>query len=386
MYITHPPVRYPRAYRVRIHCFNTINTLAGSGNRYALNSLLGPGHRVTTVGAAAYVTRCQRVQAARIEYHNCTQEIPVRLASSNNTVKFADPISFTLSNYATIIPCDPVAPPRWNIDGHWYCATPTVEPCGAPKELEPKTREFKDEDFVTGLGGNIYSTAQIRQHRLSERIYHSREAQAIIGSYHANEGGSMGPDGIWRFGAGLSGETIVQLEQSMLAKVSFLIPAIGSAWPWIAGIGLILAMTQALAGCVARMYLVYRAKGFGVWLIPAALGMAFTLLAIPWAAVRSIWRELKKGQGLDIQHETPEKQSRNLRGPGPRTKKNCLYPNISWADKINEDEESTDEPPYKKTIVGVPLREMSPFLRSSAPQISTAFGSGQAPSGGSEAD
>ncbi len=152
---------------------NAINTLASSGNRYALNSPLGPGHHITTVGAAAYVMRCQRVQAARIEYRNCTQEIPVRLASSNNTVKFADPISFMLSNYATIIPCDPVAPPRWNIDGHWYCATPTVELCGAPKELEPKTQEFKDEDFVTGLGGNIYSTAQIRQHRLAERIYHS---------------------------------------------------------------------------------------------------------------------------------------------------------------------------------------------------------------------
>ena len=343
---------------------NAINTLAGSGNWYTLNSLLGPGHHVTTVGATAYVTRCQRVQAAQIEYHNCTQEMPVRLASSNNTVKFADPISFTLSNYATIIPCDPVAPPRWNIDGHWYCATPTVEPCGAPKELKPKTQEFKDEDFVTGLGHNIYSTAQIRQHRLTERIYHSREAQAIIGSYHANERGSIGPDGIWRFRTGLSGETIFQLEQGVLAKVSFLTPAIGCAWPWIASIGLILAMTQALAGCVARMYLVYRTKGFGVWLIPAALGMAFTLLAIPWTAVRSIWRNLRKGQGLDVQCKTLEEREQNLRGPGPRTKKTRLYPNISWADKLDEDIEEMIEPPYKKTIVGVPLREMSPFLRS----------------------
>ncbi len=169
----------------------------GSGYRYALNSLLGPGHRVTTVGATAYVTRCQGVQAARIEYRNCTQEIPVRLSSSNNTIKFADPISFTLSGYTTIIPCDPVAPPRWNIDAHWYCATPMVEPCGAPKELEPKTREFKDEDFVTGLGGNIYSNSQIRQHRLAKRICHSREAQATLGSYCTNEGVNTGSDGIW---------------------------------------------------------------------------------------------------------------------------------------------------------------------------------------------
>ncbi len=123
-------------------------------------------------------------------------------------------------------------------------------------------------------------------------------------------------------------------------------------------------MTQALAGCVARMYLVYRTKGFGVWLIPAALGMAFTLLAIPWTAVRSIWRNLRKGQGLDVQCKTLEEREQNLRGPGPRTKKTRLYPNISWADKLDEDIEEMIEPPYKKTIVGVPLREMSPFLRS----------------------
>ncbi len=144
---------------------------------------------------------------------------------------------------------------------------------------------------------------------------------------------------------GLSGETIFQLEQGMLAKVSFLIPAIRSTWPWIAGIGLILAMTQAIAGCIVRMYLVYRAKGFGVWLVPAALGMAFTLLAIPWTAVRSIWHDLRRGQGLDVQHETSEEQEQNLRGPGPRTKKHRLYPNISWADKLDEDTKSTTEPP-----------------------------------------
>ncbi len=77
---------------------NAINTLAGSNNQYALNSLLGPGHWVTTVGATACVTQCQGLQAAQVKYHNCTQEIPVRLSSSNNTVKFADPISFTLSS------------------------------------------------------------------------------------------------------------------------------------------------------------------------------------------------------------------------------------------------------------------------------------------------
>ncbi len=54
-------------------------------------------------------------------------------------------------------------------------------------------------------------------------------------------------------------------------------------------------MIQALAGCIARVYLVYRARGVGVWLIPAALGMAFTLLAILWTAIWAIWRDLPTG-------------------------------------------------------------------------------------------
>ncbi len=186
-----------------------------------------------------------------------------------------------------VIPCNPVAPPRWSIDGHWYCAMPKEQPCKAPKEFQllwvsfPKSCKFCNEDFVTGLGGNIYSNAQIQQHKLAERVHYSREAQAIVGSYHANTKGDEGSDGIWQFGTRLSGETIVQIEESVLAKLSFLIPAAGSAWPWLTGIGLIVAMVQAAAGCVTRVYLVYQARGAGLWMIPAALGMAVTLLAIP---------------------------------------------------------------------------------------------------------
>ncbi len=98
---------------------NALNTLARSNNRYALNSLLGPRHRVTTVGATTYVTRCQGLQAARIEHRNCTQEILVWLSSSNSSIKFVDLISYTLSNYAMVLPCNPVAPPMWSINGHW---------------------------------------------------------------------------------------------------------------------------------------------------------------------------------------------------------------------------------------------------------------------------
>ncbi len=117
---------------------NTLTTLAGGQNRYALHSLLGPGHRVTHLGAIAYVYKCKPVNAARAEHHNCTQEIPVRLGNTNRTIRFADPITRVLSEYVTIIPCNSLAPVRWFVDGIWFCAHPEVEICTVkPKQLTP---------------------------------------------------------------------------------------------------------------------------------------------------------------------------------------------------------------------------------------------------------
>ncbi len=62
---------------------NALTTLAGGQNQYALHSLLRPGHRVTRLGAVAYVYKCRPVSTARAEHRNCTQEIPVRLGNTN---------------------------------------------------------------------------------------------------------------------------------------------------------------------------------------------------------------------------------------------------------------------------------------------------------------
>ncbi len=103
-------------------------------------------------GAMAYITWCQGLQAAHVEYGSCTQEIHVRISKANKAIKFADPISYILSNYATVILYNLVSPPWWSIIGDWYCVTPTIEPCKAPKELESWTRGFRDENFISRLG------------------------------------------------------------------------------------------------------------------------------------------------------------------------------------------------------------------------------------------
>ncbi len=179
---------------------NALTTLAGGQNRYALHSLLGPGHRVTRLGAAAYVYKSKPVNAARAEHRNCTQEIPVRLGNTNRTIRFADPITRVLSEYAMMVPCDSLAPVRWFVDGVWFCAHPEVEICAVlPKQLTPGPYQIEREDFTLGLSGGIISEDQLERHRLAELILHLREAQAAATSAYANRHGHRDDNGIWIF-------------------------------------------------------------------------------------------------------------------------------------------------------------------------------------------
>ncbi len=269
---------------------NALTTLAGGQKQYALHSLLGLGHRVTRLGAVAYIYKCKPINAARAEHHNCTQEIPVRLGNTNRTLRFADPITRVLSEYTTIILCDTLAPVRWFVDGVWFCAHPEVEICAVkPKQLMPGPYQIEQEDFTLGLSGGIISGDQLEQHRIAELILHSREAQAVANSAYMNQHGHCNDDGVWVFGPSISDRALQAMERDFLTKVSCLIPVIGRAWPWIAGVGMCLALLQSLGGCLTRIYLAYQMKGFGLWLIPAALGIAMTLIIIPVTILRWIW-------------------------------------------------------------------------------------------------
>ena len=325
---------------------NALTTLAGGQNRYALHSLLGPGHRVTRLGAVAYVYKCKPVNAARAEHRNCTQEIPVRLGNTNRTIRFADPITRVLSEYATIVPCDSLAPVRWFVDGVWFCAHPEVEICAVkPQQLAPGPYQLEPGDFTLGLSGGIISEDQMERHRMAELILHSREAQSTANSAYANQHGHRDEDGVWVFGPSISDQALRAMEHNFLTKVSILIPIIGRAWPWIAEIGMCLALIQSLGGCLARIYLAYRMKGFGLWLILATLGIAMTLVVIPVTILRRIWADLASG-GIPGVSAADDPDDSDLRGPKP-TPRAPEPPAQGWK-ALQEQLGQIDEPPVKR--------------------------------------
>ncbi len=73
-------------------------------------------------------------------------------------------------------------------------------------------------------------------------------------------------DIVWALRPGISHQALQVMEWNFLSKVSFFIPAIGSAWPWLTGLGMCLDTFQSLGVCLARTYLANWVKGIEAWL------------------------------------------------------------------------------------------------------------------------
>ena len=113
---------------------NLIWDLSLEDRPYTMAAGRGPGIVNMVLGRMIYVTRCQLVNVSLVNFHSCTQEIP---AYYENRTVFLHPTSRIIQEWPTIVPCHPGLPVRWELDGYWYCARPSAEPCDPPNELQP---------------------------------------------------------------------------------------------------------------------------------------------------------------------------------------------------------------------------------------------------------
>ncbi len=94
--------------------------------------VFGRGHQVTCNGATVYVTRCQVMDMLPRTHTNCTNEIPAIL---NGTKVFANPICFVIKATPALVRCNNIAPPRWRLNGRWYCAFLEIRDCAEPGRI-----------------------------------------------------------------------------------------------------------------------------------------------------------------------------------------------------------------------------------------------------------
>ena len=107
-----------------------------------------------------YVTHCHPVNVEPRSHVNCTLEVPV---TYNGSEVFVDPISAVIKPMGTIVTCNDIAPPRFQLEGAWYCMHDgTLRECHAPRIFP--LDDLKIMDYAElGLGRSIYTKQQERE-------------------------------------------------------------------------------------------------------------------------------------------------------------------------------------------------------------------------------
>lgn len=266
---------------------NKLQAIAGTRNPYAMMDIYGPGYAIYTSGATAYLTKCEAVEATRVEFANCTEEVPVRV---NGTVKFADAFTLILREFPTIIPCSDVFPVMWFLGGKWYCATPVARRCDAPLQLNTTVSTFTPlGDFTHSLGRGVFTDDQLNQHAKYQRAFHAR-LPVLSKVTHDAVSRSRGTS----LGMPLGDEDLSSLTYTVGSEVFPMFAFFGSAWHALSTFLLICILGKLLAGCMWRGWVLYKERGFGIWMLGALWSTAFSILRAPVDLVRSAVDTIKK--------------------------------------------------------------------------------------------
>ena len=246
--------------------------LAGTDNPYALLDTYGRGHTIQVAGAAAYVTKCAPVQATRADFKNCTLEVPVRV---DDGLRFADPITWILKEFPTIIPCSPIMPVRWLIMGQWYCSTPSIRTCPPPRRLKSTLGRPDALDFTRGLGKGIFTKVQLAQHAAFWRSTHSRQAVVAKAANAATQQGHN--EGRGHLGLLLSTPDTQGLLTQFRFSLFPLLPSLAQAFNIASGIMILGSVILMVVDACLRMTRIYLDRGCGPWL---CLGLCNTLYQV----------------------------------------------------------------------------------------------------------
>jgi len=104
---------------------------------------------------------------------------------------FVDPISFVIK--VAPVRCNDVAPPRWRLNGRWYCAFPEIRGCAEPGRIPMKPIAIDDIKVLNlGLGRSIYTPVQLEEFVRFQESQGTRRAflaESAERAYNSRAGG-----------------------------------------------------------------------------------------------------------------------------------------------------------------------------------------------------
>jgi hypothetical protein len=268
-----------------------LEAIAGADNPYSLITIFGRGHLAIKAGGAVYVTCCAPVEVLPRSHKNCTEEIPITV---NGMEAFVDPISYVIKSAGSPIHCNDVAPPRYKVEGKWYCSYPELKECHDPAML-PVDEVRIDSVTVNnmGLGKSIYTKEQLEEFAWFQdsqgtgKAYLAETAEiAYIGR---NEKGEWG----------LALGSAAQMSLVDLIGMNFF-PLYKVIGPMIFFLSLLLIVWGGLRLIVTiflRVAIIVRYQGCRVWVLTAFWGTLFQLAVSPFNWIDGVMQDMGRQVG-----------------------------------------------------------------------------------------
>ena len=269
--------------------FNKLQSLA-AGNKYALHDIYGPGFQIYLSGSVAYVAQCIPEEARLYDPVNCTQEIPAEIGSAdfgNLTKRYANAQTMILQDFPTRVPCTKDYPPKWKIDGVWFCSYPLIAKCNdAPTQLNlTYDHSFRSmKTIFEGIKGGILRNSQLQGSRLWRQLAQCKEAVAHALAYTALYNSPSQE---------ILGEP---LDQSTMRKVAFasammttpFFAVFGWTWFYLSALMGLFTILNYVFSVTLRIIGLWKERGFGWWLLGGLWAAAYNLLLLPTTVVKNI--------------------------------------------------------------------------------------------------
>ena len=140
---------------------------------------------------------------------------------------------------------------------------------------------------MEGLGKDIYSDSQKAQHLALMRTLHARDPIFNSGVNQAVNSATYDSIGVLRLRPTLSDMDITNLHNLLLGYLFPWVPKIASLWHWVTGFLLAIALFKLVVGSALRVYIIYRQRGLGWWVVGALWGTLFNILRMPFTIVQA---------------------------------------------------------------------------------------------------
>jgi hypothetical protein len=293
---------------------------------------------VTRNGATVYVTRCQAAEVLPRTHTNCTNEIPAVL---NGTDVFVDPISFVIKAAAAPVRCNDVAPPRWRLNGRWYCAFPEIRDCAEPGKIPMKPIAIEDVKVLElGLGRSIYSPEQLEEFARFQESQGTRRAflaESAERAYNTRVGD--------QWGSGLSDLATTHLVDAVGHHLVPMYRYIGPTATMALVVLFLIGVVRMLLDIVIRAVAIARVRGCGWWLMGAFWGTLFQMAVAPvqWAVAKGhnigkkvSYRMTTEAARLEIEdNEAQGLADREMEdASAPRVQINNLDRLVTWSNEF----------------------------------------------------